>query len=134
MARLTNSNTVISSSDTTLTTSTMITLATAVDIQEALSGALHIKFKCSTGPGTGKTVSFYALFSQDGTTYDSAELTGANLLGSFSVINDTNDHYMTIPLDGVILSANYVKIAAYTDVASNYGVLRTLNMNVRKAV
>lgn len=134
MARMNNTNTVIASSDTTLTTSTVITLAQAVDIREALSGALHIKFKCSTGPGTGKTLSVYGLFSQDNSTFDSGEIALANLLGSFSLPNDTSDHYITIPLDGVILSANYMKVALYCDAASNYGVLRTMNMSVRKAV
>lgn len=123
----------ISTTDTILNTSTVITMAQVIDIQEALSGRLQVKFKCTTAPGTGKIIHFYLLHSLDGVTYDEADLTGMEEIGNFSMPNDTNDHVRSIGLDGVVGTGISAKLAVMCDAASNYGVLRSAAILRRKA-
>lgn len=133
MAKVTNDLTTITTSDTTLTTSTVITLSQYIDLSEALSGALHATFKCTTNGTAGKIIHFYLLYSRDNSTYDEANTALMTEIGSFAIQADTNDHVVTIPLDGVTLSPRYAKLAVMCDNASNYAVLRSAYMSIRKA-
>jgi hypothetical protein len=133
MGRIANTLTDIQTVDLTLTTSTFITLSTSFDAREALSGALHIKFKTTTGAAS-KTLKVYLMGSKDNVTFDDGDSTLLTELASFALPNNTNDHNVTLPLDGVTLSANYYKVGLLCDAASNYGVLRSLTASIRKPV
>ena len=133
MARIVNTITNVSTTATTLTTSTLITLATTVDTREALSGALHINFSMTTAQASRK-IDIYALYSRDGTNFDTARVDLANKIGTINMPPDTTAHDVTIPLDGVTLSAQYMRIALWCDATSNVGRSNAVRVSIRKAV
>ena len=133
MAKVTNVTTDLVTADTTLTTSTVIVDDTVINLQEALSGMLHAVFKCSTAGTVGKIIHFYLLYSDDGTNFDEANTSFMTEIGNFAILADTADHRVSVPLDGVTLSAKYAKLAVMCDNASNYGVLRSAKISIRKA-
>ena len=133
MSKVANDIQPIVTTDTTLTTSTVIILTQVLDLQEALSGMLHTTFKCSTAGTAGKVIHFYLLYSRDGVNFDEANVALMTEIGNFAIQADTNEHPVSIPLDGVTLSSKYAKLAVMCDNASNYGVLRSAYLSVRKA-
>lgn len=134
MARIGNTKTDVITVDTVLTTTTLIVPAINIDIREGLSGVLHIKFKCSTAPGTGKSLTVYGIYSPDTVTWDEAAIAQNKVLGSFALPNDTLDHIVTIQLDGLGVAGNYMRLGLYCDAATNYGVARDVRAWIRKAL
>jgi hypothetical protein len=133
MGKVANNSFDLVTTDTTLTTSTVIVDDTVINLQEALSGVLHAVFKCTTAGTAGKIIHFYLLFSDDNVNFDEANVALMTEVGNFAIQADTADHRVSIPLDGVTLSAKYAKLAVMCDNASNYGVLRSAKINLRKA-
>jgi hypothetical protein len=131
---VTNNTLAVCSADVTLTTSAVIVLPQVIDIREALSGLIQLKYKSTTAPGTGKILHVYILHSLDGVNFDEAVTASMIEVGNFAMANDTADHLVPVPLDGVTLTGKDIKVAIMADAASNYGVLRKLDILTRKAV
>lgn len=121
---------------TVLTSSTFITLGSdSIDIRDVLSVSIHTRFGCDTAPGaTGKYLKFYGIFSFNNTIWDTVDSTLLTEIKNYPVPNTTTDYDVSFAIDSSLLVAQYMKIIAWSDVASNYCRIRGMSLNIKRIV
>ena len=119
-ARFTNTTTTLNSgaTDTALAATTVVPIsAVTIDTAQGLCGAIHMQAKLAAAAASQK-ISVYAQYSEDGNNFDDPLVASLKFIGDVMMPNDILYHYFTLPMDGLVLSAKYMRIVLYATAAA----------------
>ena len=135
MSRVSKENTVIVSTNTTITANSAVTVfSQVINLDGAIGLSFQAAYTWTTAPTAGKQLDFYLIFSPDNTTFDTSAVSTMQQIASFVLDADTSQQVVSITVDGALCVAKYAKVAVVTNEATNAGTMNSLIATVAKAV
>jgi hypothetical protein len=108
----------------------------SLDITDAIGGSLSIGFKFSVNPTADSKLTFYGLYSNDDSIYDNdSKVINLIKLSEITLSANTNQIYLTIPLDGKLFS-RYLRLAftCSSSVVDSSAVINRLRATIKKLI
>lgn len=104
-----------------------------IDVEDAIGVFVQSAYTFTTAPGADKGIFFFALFSQDGTNFDTPSKDTAGVLAAFRLDNDTDQQIVSFQAGSDTCGAKKMKVAIYHE-ASVAGTCNWIKATVKKAV
>ncbi|MDT8900941.1 hypothetical protein [Anaeroselena agilis] len=128
MAQLVNNQTQLLNVNLTGTTNTAVCglqngSEVIVDLREAISGELQIKFATTTG-GASNTIRVFVQPSYNGVDFVDRNISLMREVGTIVCPNDTADHIASLNLTADMVGYSYAKVCFYANAASNVTVIK----------